>query len=214
MSRVSAGIQEFHPPEPLSRLAERRLAAEHAVTRILAESRSLDHAIPRILQALGECLGCACAAFWHVEPDSSVIRCTETWSSRGVSLESFEARCRTVTFERGVGLPGRVWRNGTPAWISNLATDGNFPRLRVALSAGLRSGFAFPVRVDERFLGIMEFFHIHSAEPDERLLAMMAAIGSEIGQFIERKRAEDSLEESEGRFRALAEAIPEILFTN
>src|SRR5438874_2283220 len=49
-------------------LAERRLAAEHAVTQILAGSDTLQEAAPRILESMGECLGCVFGAFWQAQP--------------------------------------------------------------------------------------------------------------------------------------------------
>ena len=39
-------------------------------------------------------------------------------------------------------------------------------------------------------LGVIEFFSTGSREPDDDLLKMMHAIGREIGQFVERMRAE------------------------
>jgi PAS domain S-box-containing protein len=195
------------------KVAERRLAAEHAVTRILAESHSLAEAAPRILASVGECLGCAYAAFWRAEPGAAEIRCAETWQSPAVSAQAFDELCRSMTFERGVGLPGRVWKAGEPAWISDLTKDQNFPRLRGAVTAGLRSGFAFPVMVRDRFLGVVEFFLIHQAEPDKRLIEMMNAIGSEIGQFIERKQVEDALAASEEITRSIIDTALDAVVT-
>ena len=40
----------------------------------------------------------------------------------------------------------------------------------------------------------MEFFSSEIRQPDEHLLAMFAGIGSQIGQFIERKRADAKVE--------------------
>jgi len=39
-------------------------------------------------------------------------------------------------------------------------------------------------------LGIIEFFSRRIREPDEQEVATLAAIGSQIGQFIRRRRAE------------------------
>ncbi len=63
-------------------------------------------------------------------------------------------------FLSGVGLPGRVLLSGEPEWIVDLAEEEFFPRADVALSAGLRSGFAFPVVVKENIVGILEFFSL------------------------------------------------------
>ena len=195
------------------KVAERRLAAEHAVTRILAESHSLAEAAPRILASVGECLGCAFAAFWRAEPGAAEIRCAETWLSPAVSAQEFDTLCRSMSFERGIGLPGRVWKAGAPSWISDLTKDQNFPRLRGAVSAGLRSGFAFPLMVKDRFLGVVEFFLIHRAKPDEQLIEMMSAIGTEIGQFIERKQVEDALEVSEETTRSIIDTALDAVIT-
>jgi len=195
-------------------LAERRLAAEHAVTQILSASDTLGEAVPRILESMGECLACVFGAFWQVQPGSNVIRCTETWQAWSSVSQRFDSLTRDIALERGIGLPGRVWLNGSSAWVADLAADHNFPRLRVAASAGLRTGFAFPVRIEERMLGVMEFFLPQRSDADPHLLEMLTAVGSEIGQFIKRKEVEAELEKSERRFRTMAEAMPEILFTH
>jgi len=195
-------------------LAERRLAAEHAVTQILAGSNTLDEAVPRILESVGECLSCVFGGFWQIQPGSNVIRCSDTWQAFASASQRFDSLTRDMALERGIGLPGRVWLNGAPVWVGDIAVDHNFPRLRVASASGLQSGFAFPVRIEDRTLGVMEFFLSRRSEPDPHLLEMMAAIGSEIGQFIKRKEVEGELEKSERRFRTMAEAMPEILFTH
>jgi signal transduction histidine kinase len=52
---------------------------------------------------------------------------------------------------------------------------------------------AFPVQSAGRVLGVFEFFASREIENDPDLLNMMTAIGSEIGQFIRRRRAEEDL---------------------
>jgi hypothetical protein len=52
-------------------------------------------------------------------------------------------------------------------------------------------------------LGVMEFFSAEVAEPDEALLAMMGAVGSQIGQFIERKQVAQEAEEALQRSKEL-----------
>jgi PAS domain S-box-containing protein len=54
-------------------------------------------------------------------------------------------------------------------------------------------------------LGVIEFFSREIRQPDQELLNVLATIGSQIGQFIERKRGEEALRESEAKFRDFAE---------
>jgi PAS domain-containing protein len=69
----------------------------------------------------------------------------------------------------------------------------------------LRGGFAFPVQAEGRIIGVLTFSSLKAREPDQRLLAASAVIGSQIGQFLQRKSAEASLRESEARFRSLTQ---------
>jgi C4-dicarboxylate-specific signal transduction histidine kinase len=59
--------------------------------------------------------------------------------------------------------------------------------------AGLHAGFAFPILLGADVLGVMEFFSHEIRQPEQELLDMMATLGSQIGQFIERKRAEQAV---------------------
>ena len=173
--------------------AIRRLHAQFETARALGESASLATAAPRILRVLGEILGCDHGAVWMVDPAQASIRCLETWHPPGVSLPEFDAATRTTAFARGIGLPGRVWQSGRPAWIEDVTRDSNFPRAGVAEREGLHGAFGFPIVLGDNVLGMLEFFSRDVREPDRDLLDLLATVGSQIGQFVERKRAESEL---------------------
>ena len=77
----------------------------------------------------------------------------------------------------------------------------------ITRQVGLRGAFAFPIWCVDRVLGVMEFFSRDPAEPDEELLAMMGAVGSQIGQFIERKHSAQAADEALKRSQALLQGI-------
>src|SRR5256884_4111494 len=173
--------------------AARNLSGGLSVTRILAESPALDDALPRILQRICVTFDWEVGAMWGADAESAVLRCLKVWPPQETEIR-FEAVCYQSTFASGIGLPGRVWKTVKPTWIQDVTSDENFPRARVASAAGLHAAFAFPIVSGEKFLGVMEFFSHEIREPDESLLAAVNGIGSQIGQFIERKRAEGALE--------------------
>jgi two-component system, cell cycle sensor histidine kinase and response regulator CckA len=125
--------------------AERRLAAQYEVTRVLASTSTLVEAAPLIIRAVCENLGWGMGALWRVDESGEGLRCVEAWRTPGLDAGEFEALSFEQSFGRGVGLPGRVWAAGAPAWIEDVTEDGNFPRARAAARAGLRGAFAFPV---------------------------------------------------------------------
>jgi PAS domain S-box-containing protein len=191
---LGAVVTERRRSEERRRANERRLAANVAITRILAESPTLNQAMPRILQTVGHSLGWELGVIWTLDDAANVLRSVDVWRSSAVRGAEFEAVCRQRTFEKGVGLPGRVWANRLPAWISDVTRDDNFPRGPIAMAEGLHGACAFPVLFDRKFMGVMEFFSRQTREPDQALLDMFEGIGNQIGQFVERKRAEEALE--------------------
>ena len=174
--------------------AERRLTAEYVAARALTESATLAEAAPRVLQAMCEALNWDYGALWNVDSDADVLRCVETWHLPAVSLPEFDALSLHTSFARGVGLPGRVWSTGEPAWIPDVVGDSNFPRAVIARREGLHGAFALPILTRGTVVGVMEFFSREIREPDEDLLRMLTQVGTHIGQFMERKRAEEELE--------------------
>ena len=174
--------------------AVRRLHAQYAVARALAETTSLAEAAPRVLRAICEALGWDHGGLWRVDAAAGVLRCVETWQTPGLAFPAFEEASRRSTFAPGDGLPGRVWESRRPAFIPDVSADDNFPRAKVASREGLRGALGTPILLGEQVLGVLEFFSREIARPDEELLEMLATIGSQIGQFVERKRAEAELE--------------------
>jgi PAS domain-containing protein len=103
--------------------------------------------------------------------------------------------------------------SGEPAWMVDAPEDANFPRAAVARRAGLHAGFGFPLRSARGVVGVMEFFSAELREPDERLLATMRALGSQVGQFVARRRAEEEVRARESRLRAMLDAALDAVVT-
>ncbi|MBI4484326.1 MAG: PAS domain S-box protein, partial [Acidobacteria bacterium] len=188
--------------------AERRLAAQHAVTRILAEADSLAEAAPEILRAVCENLGWEAGALWTVDRAANVLRCADVWHVPAEKLQQFVTITRQSTFVPGVGLPGRVWSSREPVWVAQVSRDPKSPLARVISRTGLRSAFGFPILLGDQVYDVVEFFSGEIRQPDEELLRMVAAIGSQIGQFMERTRAEAALRETSEMLREVIQTSP------
>jgi signal transduction histidine kinase len=159
--------------------------------------------------ALGAAIVHVCAHMrWPVghaylaDEASGQLRPTGVWY---LEDEARYAAFRETTERRGApGLPLQVVEAGEPAWVADVATEPDFGRSEVAVSAGLRSGFAFPVLTGTDTVGALEFFSDRPAEPDPVLLALMAQIGVQLGRVVERERAREELERSNADLEAFA----------
>jgi diguanylate cyclase (GGDEF)-like protein/PAS domain S-box-containing protein len=174
---------------------ERRLQIEHLAARVLAEARTVEEALPQVMRAIGETGGWVYGARWDVDKAANVMRCADTWRVESPELHEFEAfnRSRTQVPGSGKGPIHRVWATRAPVWIEDIERDGGTQRAPQALRAGLRSTFAFPILLGDTFYGVMEFFARETLKPDLALLGLVQTIGSQIGQFMARKSAEQNL---------------------
>jgi len=125
--------------------AEERLRVQHTVAQILAEAATIEEATPRILLAIGECLGWDVGGLWRVDREAEVLRCVELWHEASIEVPEFERVSRAFTFGPGLGLPGRVWSSLEPEYIPDVVPDENFPRAPIAQREGLHAAFGFPI---------------------------------------------------------------------
>ena len=174
--------------------AERRLDMQHAVARLLAGSQSTSEVMSGIIRAICETQEWMCGAYWSQQPDGS-LKCDETWHVKSEAIEKFTQASRLQTFDTGtVGMIRRAAAVGKPVWKADVASDPNFNRVELAKAADLHGAFAFPVLDRSKVLGVVEFYSNEIRQPDETLIDVTGAIGSQIGQFLRRKLAEDDLQ--------------------
>ncbi|HWN09000.1 MAG TPA: GAF domain-containing protein [Pyrinomonadaceae bacterium] len=179
---------------------EHRLALQHAVTEILAEAPGLKDAAPILLKRICTHLGWQIAAFWKVDPDENILHLVCTWRDPSTATGAeFEEMSRGHRFSRGQGFPGEVWVQNKPIWINDFGVD-HYPRSSIAGRENLHSAFAFPIVLRKEVAGVIELFSDRIKESDPAMLDTLAATGSQIGQFIERKNIEGE------RITALARA--------
>lgn len=180
---------------------EQRLQVQYAVTEILTTVTTLEAGTPQILQIICESLGWDVGELWQVDPVMQRLRCLKTWRCPESNMEAFVRETQQLTFDRGIGLPGQVWQQGTSVWVSDITQNSSFPLGEEVSQAVGIGAFGVPILYQNEVLGAMLFFDHQAQCPESDLLEMVLAIGSQIGQFIKRKQAESALQESEARFR-------------
>ena len=175
---------------------EARLATEHAITRSLALAPTIESAMSDILKAFIENLGATLAARWQLSKDRHSIICegVEIAAKTAPSIEAFVTETKTRAISMGQGLPGEVWAKKSAVWLQNTLEDANFTRANSAAAAGLYSGIGFPIKISGEVYGVIEFFSTEPIDANDKLLDMLDAVGSEIGQFIQRKQIEQERE--------------------
>jgi PAS domain S-box-containing protein len=174
---------------------EQRLNLQYAASQVLATSQNLAEAIPMLLQALCETLEWELGEFWQLDPQTAKLRCVQNWHSEQLDVRELEAVTQALAFGIGEGLPGRTWQSAAPIWMTEIANEPHFHRRSIATEMGLYSALGFPI-LSDRTLGVITLFSRHIHPVDSTLLQVLAAIGNQLGGFIERKQMEVSLYEA------------------
>lgn len=172
------------------KLAESRLAVQYATAKAINESRSYTEVVNRVFKSVCGITGLVVGELWKLDESGTALTCSDIWYSPELAGSEFVQDSSSRRFASGEGLPGRVWQTKKPLWIEDLSKDDNFPRFPLAELIGLRSGFAFPIVLGDEFLGAIEFFSATLRRKDESLLDMMAAVGVQLGQFLQREQAQ------------------------
>src|SRR6185369_6213087 len=80
--------------------------------------------------------------------------------------------------------------------IADVAKDPSFVRGAAAAKAGLHGAISFPIQSGQETIGAFECFSRDIEPADDALLEVLLGLGNQIGQFIERARAQEQLSQA------------------
>ncbi|MEH2390312.1 MAG: GAF domain-containing protein [Nostoc sp.] len=185
--------------------SQQHLTAQYAATRVLAESATTGEATHQILQGICESLGWDLGEIWMVDQQANVLRFLDMWHKTSLEVQEFEALNRQTTFPPGIGLPGRVWASSEPVWIADVVKELSFSRFKINAQVELQAAFGFPIRSGHKILGVITCFNREIQPPDQDLAKTMNSIGEQVGQFIQRKQAEEEVQRQNLRSQLFTE---------
>ncbi|MGB8168971.1 MAG: PAS domain S-box protein [Chthoniobacteraceae bacterium] len=193
--------------------SEQRRRLHYATAKVLSEAASVDEARPQILSTICETLEWDMGAVWDVKAEAGVMQCVEVWHVPEVDVSIFERVNSESAIHRGEGLAGQAWASGEPQWITDLESATEYANAPIALASGMSSAFAVPVRVKGQVVHVLEFFSPKISVSDPELLQTLGGIARELGNMIERKRAEEDLRKSEMRKAAILQSALDCIVT-
>jgi len=183
--------------------AERRLSTQYAVSRALADASSLVDAAPRVLREICEREEWDFGALWVVDPGAAALRCAGLWHRAELDAEWLANETRIAEFPISVGTPGRAWATKEAVPAQAIPNDGSFLRAAAASHAGLGFSMAFPILHAGDVVAVVDLLTSRARPSDALQGELLGAVGQQIGQFIERMRAEEARRGSENEVRKL-----------
>jgi DNA-binding CsgD family transcriptional regulator/PAS domain-containing protein len=176
------------------RVTERELHAHYAVGQALRDWDTFEEGVVDLLARLGGALDHPYGALWTWDEETQQLVCRAFWNAPGVATAHeptpFEVATRAMTFGAGEGAPGKAFALQEPVIAEDLCADPDFGRPEAAEELGLRSGIAFPAVDHGRPLAVLTFYSQDRRAPTPRLQRTLTGIGSELGRFLNRRRAQ------------------------
>lgn len=176
------------------RRAEELRELEHAVTRILAAADSASTGLRAVFRAVCETEGWECGRYFRLDEQAGVLRFADAWSVPDPAVERWVELCRERAYRPGDGLSGLAWQTGQPLWSTDVTKDlragSGSSRVRPQ-GIGIHGTFVFPVVLGGKTLGVISFACRKAREPEEQLVQAISAIGGQIGQFLQRRQADE-----------------------
>jgi diguanylate cyclase (GGDEF)-like protein/PAS domain S-box-containing protein len=192
---------------------ERLRAAQFAVTRPLATAASWGEAAPQVIRGICDALGWVHGEFWTADAIASCLRLQYQWHRASRDPKDTVVTPAGLVSPRGEGFLGRVWTSGRAIALADGLADLDAPHATALKAAGLKPACAFPTLNGHQVTGVMVFYAAEPKAVDRGALRILADLGSQIGQFIERRRAEETLRRSGERMRAVLDNVVDGIIT-
>jgi diguanylate cyclase (GGDEF)-like protein/PAS domain S-box-containing protein len=185
--------------------AEKMLELEHAVARILAGAHEATPALRAVIRVMCETEGWDCGRGWLLDANVGVLCAGDYWTGGNTAIEAFYEATSDKVIKPGFGLIGAVLQSAQMLWVPDLGADPRAAHLAPAAAIGMRGACLFPLIAEDIIVGVLAFLAKDTHQPDNPLLAAGKVIGSLVGQFLQKKRREAELAESEARYRTLTD---------
>jgi PAS domain S-box-containing protein len=132
------------------------------------------------------------------DPIANELVSSNIWNSNlPKKYNKFREVTETLTYKENQGVIGKVLKTKRHIWMTDIAKDQEFVRKNEIKELDLKTGFAFPIKVKNEIVSVMEFYTQTFVEEDKELMKIVDSVSAQIGRAIERQWAQDALRESE-----------------
>jgi methyl-accepting chemotaxis protein len=173
--------------EAMERIAEAE-AVQNVIKRA-SDAETLADAAGAALDAILKAFGWAYGSFWAVDPKENVLKFVV---DSGAVSDEFRRASQDARFREGEGLAGRAWRTRDLVFVPDLGEIRDCCRAGAAQRAGVKSGICFPIVVEGKIIGTMDFIAMETLDLSQKRLEALRNVGRVASDAIHMLRAAEA----------------------
>lgn len=174
------------------------ITAQQEIQQQVAEyfkaPNSLQQQLQHVLQYLVEYGSFKTAEIWWLNYDQSMLQFKAAYPADAQAALLYAEQSNPVkAFQKGEGLPGKVWETKQWQLITNIEEDVTFVRSAAAKQAGLKSALAIPLLDLDQLVGVLLFTDSSPILHQDIKLQLFQPLGTFLGGEMMRRQQEEQL---------------------
>ena len=178
-----------------------------SVVSSVSKTASADEAIRAALDSIRAAFGWAYGSCWKLDPEENVLKFN---LESGTVNEEFRRVTLESKFAEGVGLSGRAWKARDVYFTEDISQMTDCSRAPVAARAGVKSGLCFPIFLQGKVAGTMDFFALEVLKLSEERKEILRQTGQMVSSAIERALAEQARAEAASDTQAVNRVLESV----
>jgi methyl-accepting chemotaxis protein len=165
---------------------EELVANTSAVNQLLlslSRARTVRDVVIAALGSVRETFGWSYGSFWEVQPEEQALRFSQDSGTVGEDFRRVTAEAR---FREGEGLNGQAWQTRDLVFVPDLGEMKTCSRSPVAKRNGLKSAVCFPIMLNGKVIGTMDFFTEERVNPSANRLDALRNVGRVVSNAMEK----------------------------
>ena len=149
----------------------------------LGRARTVRDVITAALGSVREAFAWSYGSYWEIQPEEQALRFSQ---DSGSVSEDFRRVTAEARFREGEGLNGQAWQTRDLVFVPDLGDMKTCSRAPVAKRSGLKSGVCFPIMLNGKMIGTMDFFTEERITPSASRLDALRNVGRLVSSAMEK----------------------------
>lgn len=179
-------------------------------TKTISEAKDFQSALEATLRQVCEKINWDFGEFWLPNSQATVFEYGEGWYARDQQFTEFTCPSKKLTFATNREFLRQICQNKQPCWLTDVSLEpcDVFQRNQLAEAVGLKACLGVPILFNDEVLAILVFLKQQASPPEPQTIELVNFLATQLSSFIQHKRSESALRESQEQLAAMAANIP------